>query len=290
MYSPDEERSRYIALLLRLGSRFDEGRFRRVYVNRDLNQKAINWIGFDMDYTLGVYNQTEFDRLCHALTMERMVERYGYPEAIRAIVYDGSFAIRGLVVDRKLGHILKVDAHGHVVKACHGLTPMPREAAEEYRKDPPELSERRYDILDTLFGLPEAFGYAAVVDHLEAAGVEVNFEVLADQIRDSIDSIHADGTLKTEVMGDLSRYFNRDRRLGPALHRLRSAGKKLFLMTNSFYPYTNAVMSYLLENGPADYKDWKGYFDVIITGAKKPSFFKPGRPFFVLDDAGDVIG
>lgn len=290
MYSPDEERSRYIALLLRLGSRFDEGRFRRVYVNRDLNQKAINWIGFDMDYTLAVYNQTEFDRLCHDLTMQRMVERYDYPAAILDIAYDPSFAIRGLVVDRKLGHVLKVDAHGHVVKACHGLTPLPRDTAEEYRKAPPKLSDPRYDILDTLFELPEAFGYAAMVDHLDSAGGEVNYEELADQIRDAIDSIHADGTLKTEVMGDLPRYFDRDRRLGAALHRFRSAGKKLFLMTNSYYPYTNAVMSFLLENGPEDYKDWKGYFDVIITGAKKPSFFRPGQPFFILDEDGGVIG
>ena len=291
MYSPDEERSKYIALLLRLGSRFDEGRFRRVFVNRDLNLKAIQWIGFDMDYTLAVYKQTEFDRLCHELTMDRLVDRYGHPEELRGIAYDPSFPIRGLVVDRVLGHILKVDAHGHVVKACHGLTPLPREIAEEYRKDPPRLSAARYDVLDTLFELPEAFAFAAVVDYLESRSeAPLDFPKLASEVRESIDSIHADGSLKNVVLGDLPRYFERDRRLPAALHRFRSAGKKLFLMTNSYFPYTNAVMQFLLEDGPSDYQNWRSYFDVVITGAKKPTFFRPGRPFFILDDDGNVTG
>ena len=291
MYSLDEERSHYISLLLRLGNRLDEGRLRRVFVNRDLNQKAIQWIGFDMDYTLAVYNQAEFDRLCHDLTMTRLVDRYGYPAALRDIAYDSSFPIRGLVVDRQLGHILKVDAHGHVDKACHGLTPLSRARAEEYRKDPPRLSSKRYDVLDTLFELPEAYAYAAVVEHLDSNGATtIDYEKLADDVRESIDSIHGDGTLKDIVLGDLPRYFNRDRRLPATLHRFRSSGKKLFLMTNSYYRYTNAVMEYLLEDGPSDYQDWRGYFDVIITGAKKPSFFRPGHPFMILDNEGNVTG
>jgi hypothetical protein len=61
-------------------------------------------------------------------------------------------------------------------------------------------------------------------------------------------------------------------------------------MTNSYFPYTNAVMQFLLEDGPSDYQNWRGYFDVIITGAKKPTFFRPGRPFFILDDEGEIVG
>lgn len=290
MTPADIERSQYIALLLRLGARMEEGRYRRVFCNRDLNLQSIKWIGFDMDYTLAVYEQAAFDALCFQLTMRALVDRFGAAEEILGLSYDPTFAIRGLTIDRERGHILKIDSHGHVQKGLHGFTPVHGDAIDEYRKDPPVFSAHRYQMLDTLFELPEAYAYAAIVDLEERAGRTPDFEKLAVQVREAIDGIHADGSLKTLVMADLPRYIKRDRRLGATLHRFRSAGKKLFLMTNSFAEYTEAVMSYLLAEGPADYRDWKGYFDVIVTGAKKPSFFKLDRPFFVLDEAGKIVG
>ncbi len=38
-------------------------RTRRVFVNRNLKMAGIDWVGFDMDYTLAIYNQAEMDRL-----------------------------------------------------------------------------------------------------------------------------------------------------------------------------------------------------------------------------------
>jgi 5'-nucleotidase len=38
-------------------------RTRRVFVNRNLKMAGIDWVGFDMDYTLAIYNQIEMDRL-----------------------------------------------------------------------------------------------------------------------------------------------------------------------------------------------------------------------------------
>ncbi len=279
-----------MALLLRLGARMDEGRYRRVYCNRDLNMAKTKWIGFDMDYTLAVYQQDAFDTLCHKLTLQRLVDRFMYPAEVTAIEYDPQFAIRGLTVDRELGNILKIDAHGHVEKGWHGFERMPDLDVDAYRKDPPALSSERYIILDTLFEVPEAYVFAALVDFMESRGQVPDFTRVASEVREAIDSIHADGTLKAQVTADLPTFFKLDRRLGAVLHRFRSAGKKLFLMTNSFFQYTEAVMSFLLADGPADYQNWRGYFDVIITGAKKPDFFGQGRPFFILDDTGEVTG
>ncbi|MCB9507730.1 MAG: HAD-IG family 5'-nucleotidase [Myxococcales bacterium] len=290
MATPDADRHQYIALLLRLGARAEEGRYRHVYCNRDLNQAAIEWIGFDMDYTLAVYKVEAFDTLCHRLSMTRLVERFGYPAEVADIAYDPSFAIRGLVIDRALGHVLKMDAHGHVDRGVHGFAELPHDDVEAYRKSPPVLSQHRYDVLDTLFHVPEAYVYSAMVDYLEGIGTHVDFEKLAVHVRYAVDSIHADGSLKSIVLADLPTYIKRDRRLGATLHRFRSAGKKLFLMTNSYIDYTDAVMAYLLENGPADYKDWMGYFDVVVTGAKKPDFFKLDTPFAILDKDGRVAG
>ncbi|MCA9619145.1 MAG: 5'-nucleotidase, partial [Myxococcales bacterium] len=45
---------------------------RRVYVNRDLKLSNIDWIGFDMDYTLAIYHQDEMDRLSIEATLDKL--------------------------------------------------------------------------------------------------------------------------------------------------------------------------------------------------------------------------
>lgn len=60
------------------------------------------------------------------------------------------------------------------------------------------------------------------------------------------------------------------------LHMMRSYGKKVFLLTNSEFYYTNAVMSYMLDGMMEDYKSWRDYWDVMIVNAKKPLFFSQG--------------
>ena len=36
---------------------------RRIFVNRDLRLTGADWIGFDMDYTLAIYDQPEMEQL-----------------------------------------------------------------------------------------------------------------------------------------------------------------------------------------------------------------------------------
>jgi hypothetical protein len=67
------------------------------------------------------------------------------------------------------------------------------------------------------------------------------------------------------------------------LHKLRSSGKKLFLLTNSYFQYSNEVMSYLLDGERKAYPTWRQYFDVVIVGGKKPGFFAEKEPFVQLD-------
>ena len=61
-------------------------------------------------------------------------------------------------------------------------------------------------------------------------------------------------------------------------------------MTNSLWPYTDAVMRFLFNDVLPEYPSWELYFDVIITGAQKPAFFKEQKPFLRLDPGGIPIG
>jgi hypothetical protein len=81
------------------------------------------------------------------------------------------------------------------------------------------------------------------------------------------------------VLEALPRYVDRDPDLGLLFHKLRSAGKRVFLLTNSSPEYTDSMMSYLLNDALDEYPSWKNYLDYICTFSKKPSFFTDKAPF-----------
>jgi hypothetical protein len=98
--------------------------------------------------------------------------------------------------------------------------------------------------------------------------------------------VHRDGSLKQVVRKDLADFFVRDAEVGPTLHKLRSGGKKLFLLTNSLLDYTDVVLCHLLDGLLPEYPSWRNYFDYIVVGAQKPAFFSEKLPFYQLDAEG----
>ena len=58
--------------------------------------------------------------------------------------------------------------------------------------------------------------------------------------------------------------------------RMKDHGKKIFLLTNSDYKYTNGIMTYLFDFPDLDNTEWKSYFDLIVVDAQKPKFFAEG--------------
>src|SRR5690606_30342324 len=106
---------------------------------------------------------------------------------------------------------------------------------------------------------------------------------LFGDIRTAIDEAHRDDTLKSVIKADLQSYIVKDPLLGETLHKFRSSGKKLFLLTNSLYDYTSVVMAYLLDGERKAYPSWRNYFDIVIVGGAKPAFFNELRPFVQID-------
>ena len=185
----------------------------------------IELVGFDMDYTLAMYHLQRLEELAFGMTLARMISALAYPAQIGALRYDPAFVIRGLVMDKLHGNIFKMDRHNHVGRCYHAATAAPRGAAAPVprREGPPLLP--RFAWIDTLFALPEACLFAEIIELLEGSG-QLDYSKLWEDIRESIDTVHRDGTLKAEVKKDLPRYLLKDPELGPALHKLRSGGKK----------------------------------------------------------------
>jgi 5'-nucleotidase len=270
----------------------DIPRQHRVFVNRNLRLDKIEMVGFDMDYTLALYNQARIEDLSIRATLQHLIAAKGYPEAIRGLNYDPQLAIRGLVVDRLNGNVFKPDRYGFPGRARHGLTTLDREKiAGLYQQERTRLSNRRYAWIDSLFALPEAVLYAGLADYFDRTDVPAKPEygTLWEDIRECIDLAHRDGSIKSIVSAHLPAYIERDDALADTLHKFRSSGKRLFLLTNSAWDYTGQVMSYLLDGALSAYPSWKSYFDVVVVSAAKPEFFTGENPFVELDAAGAPV-
>ena len=263
---------------------------RQIYTNRALQMDQIGVVGFDMDYTLAVYSMRQIEELAFHMTLDRLVAGRGYREELRNLKYDHEYVIRGLVVDKDYGNIFKMDRHNHVGRCYHGRRQL---SLDERRalyqtNEKIRLSLPRFAWIDTLFSLPEACLYAEIIEAQEARGEKVDYHKLYDDTRESIDAVHRDGSLKSELRKDLGRFIKPDPELPSALHKLRSGGKKLFVLTNSLWDYTDAVMSFVLDGRLPEYPSWRNYFDYILVGAQKPAFFAEHRPFIELNPNGTV--
>ncbi len=262
-------------------------RNRRVFCNRNLRLNGIAWVGFDMDYTLAVYDQAEMDNLSIRATIAKLISR-GYPAFIANVPYPTEFPVRGLVIDKRFGHILKMDRYKQVHKAYHGLRELSKEEIRELYQSKKVLpATARYHWIDTLYALSEASCYAGLVDALENRRVPIDYARVFADIRESIDEAHRDGTILDTILSDLPRYVRRDNDLAPTLHKFRSAGKKLFLLTNSRWSYTDAMMNFLIGGAMSEYPTWRNFFDVVIVAATKPAFFQERRP--LLERESDTL-
>jgi len=258
----------------------------RVFCNRNLKMSGISWVGFDMDYTLAIYDQPAMDDLSIRATIAKLINR-GYPDFIKTVPVSTQFPVRGLLIDKRFGHVLKMDRYKHVHKGYHGFRELTKEELRAlYHSKKIRPATPRYHWIDTLYALSEVATYAALVDAMEKKGYAVDYAKLFTDIRECIDEAHRDGTILDEVVNNLPHFVHKDPNLAPTLHKLRSAGKKLFLLTNSRAAYTDKMMTYLLGGAMSEYPKWQNFFDVVIVAATKPVFFTERRP--LLEREGDA--
>jgi HAD superfamily 5'-nucleotidase-like hydrolase len=246
----------------------------RVYVNRNMRLASIGAIGFDLDHTLAHYDPEPVERLAFRLTQQKLVEKKHYPQQILSIEYDPEFVIRGLVVDRRRGNLLKMDYHNYVSRACHGRRLLsPEERKRVYRRRRVRLSHEAYVSVDTLFHLPEVYLYVALIDYFDSEKRAFDTWELYADIREAIDEAHADGSIKNRIMAEPSAFIREDPQIAATMDEFRRSGKRLFLLTNSEMYYTDALLTYIFRNDLNGRASWKEFFDLIVVEARKPGFF-----------------
>src|SRR5512139_794504 len=220
---------------------------RRLFCNRTLNLRAIEAIGFDMDYTLVHYDVKAWERLAFDHAREVLRAR-GWPIDDRP--FDPREFTLGLVMDLDLGNVAKANRFGYVVRASHGGRMLGfEEQRATYGREMIDLERSRWVFMNTLFSLSEAALFARAVDLLDGGMLQpgLSYRDLYGAIRASIDEAHMEGAVKAAIVADPARFVKADPELPLALLDLAHAGKKLLLVTNSAWSYTNAILAHAID-------------------------------------------
>jgi HAD superfamily 5'-nucleotidase-like hydrolase len=249
---------------------------RKLFPLRNVHFRDIKALGFDMDYTLSHYRSPEIDELAYRTSVGLLVREKGFPAWLLETHFDPRFAIRGLVLDGVRGNLLKLDISRQVVRATHGTRMLSREQIDRtYERRRLVASGPGFRSIDTLFEIPEAYLFAFLVDCLEDGRLpEKDCFQLFQDVRWAIDSAHRNGQMKAEILANPEFYILRDPELAAALDRWKRAGKKLFILSNSEWTFTNGVLSFLLDGLDPARPNWIDYFDLVVVSAMKPAFFQ----------------
>lgn len=261
-------------------------RERGIFCNRTMNMRSIKAIGYDMDYTLIHYRVDEWERLAYEHLKTWLLARK-FP--VESLTFDPDFVIRGLIIDTENGNLLKVNRFGYVKRAMHGTKFVDFETMRRlYSRTIVDLSESRFVFLNTLFSVSEACMYAGLVDLLEAGQLPaaMGYEQLYRLTKQGLDEAHTEGRLKAEIMANPDRFVLLDPDAPSALLDQKRAGKKLLLITNSEWGYTDSMMRYAYGRFLPSGMTWRDLFDIVIVQARKPDFFMQRSPLFriVTDD------
>ncbi len=255
-----------------------------VFVNRSLNLKQIQLIGFDMDYTLVRYDAQAFESLAYAYAAKYLSEHKGYPDAVKKLTFDYNRALVGLVIDKSKGNLLKLSRYGKIKMAFHGLQPLDfRVMRDIYQNVVVDLGAPNFLPMDTLFAISTGVLFSQLI-HLKNEGEALpDFGTIAEDVSLAVDRVHRDGSIKEVIKADLSRYVVRDPLVPALLERYKDYGKKLMIITNSDYSYTKVLLEYALDPFWKKAKSWREVFDTVITLADKPRFFERGNRFLKID-------
>lgn len=278
-----------------------------VYVNRAINLAGIELIAFDHDFTLAPWDPHLWEGKIFEIALGRLREQaagQGIPPQVFAHWRYAPHTIRGLVVDKYTGYILKLDAQRLPVQIALGTTMLgPRRLQQVLEQvygnqpldveQPSSRDSGRYLLVNSPFDMARVQLFQRLCD-LRSRNVgalaKLSFEALYDLANVAVDYANGDAQrLKLEVLKDPSRYRQAgpetDRALEEATRLLQAwgrAGRKRALITNSSWPFVRAAM-------PAFYGDaWRDLFELVIVEAKKPDFFGAGRPFEQLASEGSA--
>jgi HAD superfamily 5'-nucleotidase-like hydrolase len=258
----------------------------KVFVNRTLNLKKIQYIGLDMDHTLVRYNSHNFEQLAHRVVLKKLIEKKDYPPEIQNLPFEFDKAIRGLVLDTKNGNLLKLNRYSGIRMSQHGTKPIDFKTQKLlYKSKYIDLGDPSYYAIDTIFSISPALLYGQLVDlkDTQFQNILPNYEQLAKDVLECLDEAHRDGSIKNDVRKNVDRFIYKSPETVHNLEKYKRHGKKIFIITNSDFDYSKFLLDNTITPFLRDHKHWSELFEFVITSAHKPKFFYETIPFTKVD-------
>ncbi|CAA3030432.1 TRIGALACTOSYLDIACYLGLYCEROL 4, chloroplastic [Olea europaea subsp. europaea] len=127
------------------------------------------------------------------------LKNMGFP--VDGLAFDPELVIRGLVIDKEKGNLVKADRFGYIKRAMHGTRMLStREVSEMYGRELVDLrKESRWEFLNTLFSVSEAVAY---MQWCSGAGIVLQRKRIMKKLRWVMDGEFWDVDVSTPVTLD----------------------------------------------------------------------------------------
>ncbi|HBI21255.1 MAG TPA: 5'-nucleotidase, partial [Legionella sp.] len=176
-------------------------------------------------------------------------------------------------------------------QSYHGTTRIDfTEQKKFYRSIYVDLGDPNYMAIDTAFSIAFCVLYGQLVDLKDASPLLFpSYNIMALDVLGAVDQVHADGRLKAQISAHLDYYVIRDQAVVDGLKRCIQHGKKVFVLTNSEYYYTNLLLNYAINPFLDANETWQDLFCYTITLANKPRFFYDNLKFLRINPADGTM-
>ena len=249
--------------------------------------KDVDIIGFDIDFTLLLYNKKNMVRLIYESLGKYLIIHRNYPEKIKYEYHKdfvNSFSCKHILIDYKRGNALKLRKNKSIIKCYHGKKELTKEEINSIYDDAsfPLFGKSTVYTEDYYINIdcfqPQNLAIFLVCVDLFDKG-ELKIKEYKDIIDHTLDAMNYNYGIKSfEDFSKFGYYFPEIYK-HPELYLykyncenlldyLRKKGKKLFFATNSNYSYSHYILEYTMGS---NYHD---YFDLCFYKSCKPGFFQ----------------
>ncbi|XP_020268828.1 cytosolic purine 5'-nucleotidase-like isoform X1 [Asparagus officinalis] len=131
--------------------------------------------------------------------------------------------------------------------------------------------------------------YMQMVDRLDQGAISselgpFDYKGLFKAVSKALFRAHVEGQLKSEIMAEPEWFVKPDTELPFALLNQKEAGKRLLLITNSDYHYTNKMMHYAFNRFLPNDMTWRDLFDITfhrsLSQQESLNFFQVLHPLY----------
>ena len=261
-----------------------------VYANTIVDLSEIGVYGLDYDYTLVRYTPALLEEIYNSSKVA-LINKLRYPRGLSQMPFNIKFATRGLHYDIVEGILMKIDGTHRIelstayighrpvkveeIIRIYGSTHVPISFMNDSYGNAPR-QKRLVHFIDN-FSTAEMALLSDVAEFFLHHDIPYDPIILYTDVHNAVREVHVKHQLHDAIVNNVEKFIEKPSKITHFMERLKNAGKKTFLVSNSPFYFIDAGLKYLTGNS-----DWNEMFDLIITDAGKPDFYTQKRPFRLL--------